>query len=62
MTRRDSTGYAGPTMACRGAVKMDVREATPDDAARLVALLRTLHAETEFMLYEPGEYADIRCT
>ncbi len=35
---------------------MTVREATPDDAARLVALLRTLHAETEFMFYEPGEY------
>ena len=35
---------------------MLVREAMPTDSARVVALLRTMHSETTFMLYEPGEF------
>jgi RimJ/RimL family protein N-acetyltransferase len=34
---------------------MRVREATPADAAKLVALLHTVYAETPFMLFEAGE-------
>jgi RimJ/RimL family protein N-acetyltransferase len=33
-----------------------VREAVAEDAAALIALVRRLYAETEFLLYEPGEF------
>jgi RimJ/RimL family protein N-acetyltransferase len=32
-----------------------IREATPDDAGAVIALLERLYAETSFLLYEPGE-------
>lgn len=35
---------------------MHVREATPSDSARLVALVRTLYEQTSFMLFEPDEF------
>lgn len=35
---------------------MRVREAIPSDSARLVALLRTLYSETNFLLLEPDEF------
>jgi RimJ/RimL family protein N-acetyltransferase len=34
---------------------MRIREATPDDASAVIALLERLYAETNFLLYEPGE-------
>jgi RimJ/RimL family protein N-acetyltransferase len=39
------------------ALSSHVREAIPPDAAKIVAFLRSLHAETDFMLYEPGEFS-----
>ncbi len=36
---------------------MRAREAIPSDSARLVAFFRTLYSETNFMLFEPGEFA-----
>jgi RimJ/RimL family protein N-acetyltransferase len=33
-----------------------VREAVPDDAAALLRLFQEIHAETSFMLFEPGEW------
>ena len=35
---------------------MRVREAIPSDSARLVAFFRTLYSETDYMLFEPGEF------
>jgi RimJ/RimL family protein N-acetyltransferase len=35
---------------------VDVREAIPSDAARLVAFFPSLYAETDFMLFEPDEF------
>ncbi|MGZ5093860.1 MAG: N-acetyltransferase family protein [Burkholderiales bacterium] len=34
---------------------MRIREATPDDASAVIALLERLYAETNFLLYESGE-------
>ena len=36
---------------------MHVREAVPDDSARLVPFFRTLYSETSFMLFEPDEFS-----
>jgi RimJ/RimL family protein N-acetyltransferase len=33
-----------------------VREAIPNDAAQLIALLRALYSETDLMLFEPDEF------
>ena len=35
---------------------MRVRETIPSDSARLVALLRTLYSETNFLLWGPDEF------
>lgn len=34
---------------------MQIREAVPNDAERVISLLQQLYAETKFLLYEPGE-------
>lgn len=34
---------------------MQVREATPEDAAAVIAFFQRLYSETSFMLFEPGE-------
>ena len=34
---------------------MRIREATPEDAPKLIALFETLYAETKFLMREPGE-------
>jgi hypothetical protein len=35
---------------------MHIREVQSDDSARLIALLRTIYAETHFMLFEADEF------
>lgn len=35
---------------------MNVREAIPGDASKVVAFFRTLYSETSFMLFEPDEF------
>jgi RimJ/RimL family protein N-acetyltransferase len=35
---------------------VQVREATPDDAAAIIDLFKAIYAETNFMLLEPGEW------
>jgi RimJ/RimL family protein N-acetyltransferase len=34
---------------------MRIRQVVPEDAPRLIALFEMLHAETKFLMFEPGE-------
>jgi len=40
------------------AVRIEIRDATPEDAASLIDLRRTVFGESDFMLYAPDEYSE----
>src|SRR5262245_42480212 len=50
------SNHDGPSAPLTAGVGRHVREAIPSDSARLVAFFRTLYSETDYMLFEPGEF------